>query len=88
VSLLPAKQECYDAFMDVETIRREALTLSPEKRAELAEQLLFSLEQLSESELEQLWFFEAARRAEEIDRGRAKRYSAEEVRQQAKTLLR
>ena len=74
--------------MDADTIRREALSLPPEKRAELAEQLLSSLEPLSEAELEKLWFAEAARRADEIDRGQAKRYSADEVRQQAQALLR
>jgi len=74
--------------MDIETIRREALTLPPDKRAELAEQLLSSLEPLSDSEVEQLWFSEAARRASEIDSGSAKRYSADEVRQQARSLLR
>lgn len=74
--------------MDADAIRREALSLPPEKRAELAEQLLSSLEPLSESEVEQLWFAEAARRAAEIDSGKAKRYSAEEVRAQAQSLLR
>jgi putative addiction module component (TIGR02574 family) len=74
--------------MDANTIRREALLLPPEQRAELAERLLSSLESLSDAEAEQLWFAEAARRAEEIDRGMAKRYTAEEVRQQAQALLR
>jgi putative addiction module component (TIGR02574 family) len=74
--------------MDIETIRREALTLPPEVRAELAEQLLSSLEPLSDAEIEQLWFSEAARRAAEIDSGKAKRYSADEVRAQARSLLR
>jgi putative addiction module component (TIGR02574 family) len=74
--------------MDAEIIRREALSLPPQARAELAEQLLSSLEPLSEEEIERLWFAEAARRADEIDRGAAKRYSADEVQQQAKSLLR
>jgi putative addiction module component (TIGR02574 family) len=74
--------------MDIETLRREALTLPPEKRAELAEQLLSSLEPLSDTELERLWFAEAARRAAEIDRGNARRYPAEEVHKQAQSLLR
>jgi hypothetical protein len=74
--------------MEAEIIRREALSLPAEKRAELAEQLLSNLDSLSGPEIEQLWFSEAARRAEEIDRGMAKRYSADEVRQQAQSLLR
>jgi hypothetical protein len=56
-------------------------------RAELAEQLLSSLDELSEAEIAQLWMLEAARRAEEIDQGSAKRVSADEVRRQAQALL-
>ena len=74
--------------MDADTSRREALSLPPEQRAELAEQLLSSLEPLSQAEVEKLWFAEAARRADEIDQGQAKRYSADEVREQAQALLR
>lgn len=74
--------------MDADTIRREALALPVEERAALAEQLLSSLDALSEAQIEQLWFSEAARRADEIDRGLAKRYTADEVRQQALSLLR
>lgn len=73
--------------MKTETIRREALSLPIQERAELAEQLLSSLDSLSELEMEQLWLQEAARRAEEMDRGLAKRVSADEVRRQAQALL-
>lgn len=73
--------------MDPETIRREALSLPAEKRAELAEELLSSLDDLSETQIEQLWFDEAARRAEEIDRGVARKIPAEEVARQAQALL-
>ena len=47
--------------MNTETIRRAALSLPVQERAELAEQLLSSLDALSEAEVEQLWFREAAR---------------------------
>jgi putative addiction module component (TIGR02574 family) len=73
--------------MNTETILREALSLPVQDRAELAEQLLSSLDELSEAEIAQLWMLEAARRAEEIDRGSAKRVSADEVRRQAQALL-
>ena len=73
--------------MKTETIRREALSLPVQDRAELAEQLLSSLESLSEAEIEQLWFQEAARRAEEMDRGVTQRITADDVRRQAQTLL-
>ena len=73
--------------MNAETIRREALWLTVQERAELAEQLLSSLDALSETEIAQLWLQEAARRAEELDQGLAKRVSADEVRRQAHALL-
>ena len=73
--------------MKAETIRREALSLPVQERAELAEQLLSSLDDLSEAEIEQLWLREAARRAEELDRGVTKRVPADEVRRQAQALL-
>lgn len=73
--------------MNIETIRREALLLSPQERAELAEQLLSSLDTLTEAEVEQLWFQEAARRADEIDQGEAVRIPADEVDREARSLL-
>ena len=73
--------------MNTETIRREALSLPVPARAELAEQLLSSLDFLSEAEVAQLWLHEAARRAADLDGGAAKRFSAEEVRLQAQALL-
>ena len=74
--------------MNTETIRREALSLPVQERAELAEQLLSSLDALSEAEVEQLWLREAARRADEIDQGLTKRVPAEDVRRQAQALFR
>lgn len=73
--------------MKVETIRREALSLPVQVRAELAEQLLSSLDALSEAEIEQLWLQEAVRRADEMDRGLTQRVTAEEVQRQAQSLL-
>lgn len=73
--------------MNIETIRREVLSLPVQERAELAEQLLASLDALSQAETEDLWFQEAARRATELDQGAVARVSAEVVRQQAQALL-
>ena len=73
--------------MNIETIRREVLSLSVQERAELAEQLLSSLDALSEPEMEQLWFQEAARRAAEMDQGLTKRIPADQVRREAQALL-
>ena len=73
--------------MNIETVRREALSLPVQERAELAEQLLSSLDALSEPEIENLWFREAARRAAEMDQGITKRIPAEVVRREAQALL-
>ena len=73
--------------MNTETIRREALSLPVQERAELAEQLVSSLDALSETEVEQLWLQEASRRADEIEQGLTKRVAADEVRRQAQALL-
>ena len=73
--------------MNIETIRREALSLTAQERAELAEQLLSSLDALSPSEIEPLWFQEAARRAAEIDADADKRIPSELVRREALALI-
>ena len=73
--------------MNTESIAIEALSLPVQQRAELAAQLLSSLDALSESEIEPLWFQVAAHRAAEMDQGLSKRIPAEEVRQQANALL-
>lgn len=57
----------------------EALKLDPEDRIEVAQQLLASLDHLSEAEIEALWLIEAERRDEALDRGELKSIPAEEV---------
>jgi len=73
--------------MDIETIRHEVLSLPAQERAQLAELLLSSLDTLSEAEIEQLWFQEAARRAAEMDQRLVPRIPSEVVRQKAQALL-
>ena len=73
--------------MDTANITSEALSLPVQQRAELAAQLLSSLDALTETEIEALWLQEAANRAAQIDRGLYKLISAEEVRLQANALL-
>jgi len=65
--------------MTVEEIRREALRLDPETRAELAHVLLTSLDNLSDVEVERLWLDEAARRDSELDEGTASSSPAQDV---------
>ena len=73
--------------MDIETIRREALSLGAQERADLAAQLLSSLDALSPAEIEALWFQEAARRAAELDQDASKRIPSDGVHQEALALL-
>lgn len=65
--------------MSVDELKAEVLRLSPEMRAYLARELLASLDTLSDAEVESLWLDEAIRRDEELDRGLARTYPAEEV---------
>ena len=74
--------------MDLMAIEQEALNLSPEDRAKLAQKLLLSLESLSEEQIRESWLIEAERRAREIDRGEVQPIPAEEVRRKARALLR
>jgi putative addiction module component (TIGR02574 family) len=57
----------------------EALKLDPEDRIEVAQQLLASLDNLSEGEIEALWLVEAERRDQALDKGEFKSIPAEEV---------
>jgi putative addiction module component (TIGR02574 family) len=60
-------------------IAAEALDLPLTARAELASQLLDSLDDLSEEETDQLWAQEAERRYAEYKAGRIEAVPAEEV---------
>ncbi len=64
---------------DLKDIAAEALELPPSSRAELASQLLDSLDDLSEAENEQLWAREAERRYAEYKAGNIEAVPAEEV---------
>ena len=65
--------------MKNEQVETEALKLTPQARADLAEKLLRSLEDLSEEEIERLWAEEAVRRDAELDDGTASMRDAEDV---------
>jgi hypothetical protein len=65
--------------MSIEELKDEALRLSKENRAYIARELLASLDDMSESEIEELWLLEAVRRDEELDHGTARSYPADEV---------
>ena len=65
--------------LDVQTIEAAAMELNPELRARLAENLLASLESLSEAEIEALWLLEAQRRDAELGAGGAHGVPAEDA---------
>ncbi len=56
----------------------QALELSPSERADVAEKLLFSLDN-PDSEMDKLWAKEADNRVEEYNKGNLETISAEEV---------
>ena len=65
--------------LTTDELKREALRMDPQARADLAHELLASLDSLSEAEIERLWLDEAERRNAEIEAGRVTPVPAEEV---------
>lgn len=73
--------------MNLHQIESEALALPLQERAALAQRLLLSLEDISESEFDRLWANESVRRAAEFDEGKANAISGEEVANKVCALL-
>jgi 3-oxoacyl-[acyl-carrier-protein] synthase III len=71
----------------LEQLEAEALKLSVEARARLAQRLLRSIEPAAESEIDRLWIEEAQRRHDELLAG-ALAIPADEVFAKARALLR
>jgi hypothetical protein len=74
--------------MTINELKAQALLLSPEERAELASELLVSLDNLTDAEAEKLWLDEAMRRDVELDGGTARSIPAAEVFAYARARLR
>jgi putative addiction module component (TIGR02574 family) len=72
------RQEIYEA----------ALKLDLRDRAELAHELLRSLDELSPEEIERLWLDEAERRLRELEEGRVQPIPGEQVLAEARARLR
>jgi hypothetical protein len=68
-------------------IYHEALLLPFQERAKLAEQLLSSLDELPEKEIETLWFQEANLRAIGLDKKNVERISSEVVQLEVQKLF-
>ncbi len=73
--------------MSTEELEVEALKLTPQERARLAEKLLESLENLSDAENARLWAEEAQRRDEAWDANPATARPAAEVFRDARARL-
>lgn len=65
--------------MSDQTVEKEALHLPVQERAQLAQRLLESLDDLTGAEAEQLWLIEAQRRSTEIDDGTVQLVSGDEL---------
>ncbi len=57
--------------MTIDEIKREALRLDPSVRADLARELLESLDDLPEPDIERLWLEEAERRRVNLQSGKS-----------------
>lgn len=72
----------------LEELSARAKALPPEDRAQLAEELLASLEASPASEVEAAWEQEIERRVAEIEAGKARLIPAQDVHAEARRLLR
>ena len=73
--------------MKPSAVAKQALHLPLKERDKLAKRLLESLDDLSEAEAEKLWVAEAERRAKEIDAGKVKLVTAEELETRIQAIL-
>ncbi|NGZ10795.1 MAG: hypothetical protein CV088_15645 [Nitrospira sp. LK70] len=62
-----------------QVVLEEALKLSSNERAEVAERLIASLDEVPDADVEQAWQEEIQKRIQQIDRGEVKMIPWEEV---------
>ncbi len=73
--------------MEAGELLKRALTLPDKERAELASSLIDSLDPTVDADAEMAWQEEVARRLEEVESGRVKTTSWDEVRRKGRALL-
>lgn len=73
---------------DLAEVIKGAMSLDVRDRAVLAEKLLASLDELTESEVDRLWAEESQRRLDQYHAGQARAVSADAVRAKINKLLR
>jgi putative addiction module component (TIGR02574 family) len=74
--------------MKVTAIEKTVLRLPKEDRAHLVNLLLDSLDEPSETDIQQLWLETSQRRASEIDVGKVSLVSGESLEERVQTILR
>ena len=70
-----------------EEIKRSALALDEKRRAELAQQLIISLDEQVDEDIDQAWLAELQRRSDEITSGNVTPVPGEEVHKNARKAL-
>jgi putative addiction module component (TIGR02574 family) len=73
--------------LTLKQLAEEAMRLSPESRADLAEQLVASLEPADGEDFHRIWSAEAVRRRDEVRSGRVQPVSGEEVLEEARRIV-
>ena len=73
--------------MNTTALQQAALHLPKQERAHLVHLLLDSLDEPSETDIQQRWLTEAARRADEIDQGKVQLVTADELETQVQALF-
>lgn len=73
--------------MNAATLQQAVLHLPKQERAHLVHLLLDSLDEPSETDLQQQWLREAGRRADEIDQGKVQLVTAEQLEGQVQSLF-
>jgi len=72
---------------NLEKCRADALKLTPNERAELAESLIASLDEPDEADAEQAWLEEADKRYQAYKQGRISSRPAEDVLRDARSAI-
>lgn len=72
---------------DFQDIQRSALKLSEKERADLAKELIQSLDQPAADDIEQAWIEEINKRKAEIESGKVSPVSGSEVHKAARDLI-
>jgi putative addiction module component (TIGR02574 family) len=65
--------------LQIKEIVNKALNLSPEERAELIHELILSLDDVIDNEVERAWDAEIEKRVKEIKSGKAKGRPADDI---------